>query len=163
MLEGLEYAQARGAQILGEVIGFASSAVSDKRGIGQYKTAFKNVYSQGLASAKIKPGDIGHVNAHGLSTRRSDAEEAQAIAEAFQDRRSPVPVAAAKSYFGNLGAASGLVELIASLLSFKHNRLFRTLNYETPDPECPVHVVAADAAPPGDVAISANISPQGQA
>ena len=163
MLEELEYAQARGAQIVGEVIGFASSAVSDSRGVGQYKTAFRNVLRQSLASAGITPEDVGHVNAHGLSTRRSDAEEAQAIAEIFGGRRSPVPVVAAKSYFGNLGAASGLIELVASLLAFKHGRLFRTLNYETPDPECPVNVVTKDGVPPGDVCISVNISPQGQA
>jgi 3-oxoacyl-[acyl-carrier-protein] synthase II len=163
MLEELEYAQARSAQILGEIIGFGSSAVSDKRGIGQYKVAFNNVLKQALASARLKPEDVGHVNAHGLSTRRCDAEEAQAIAEVFGSRRSPVPVVAAKSYFGNLGAASGLVELVGSLLSLKHQRLFRTLNYETPDPECPVNVVAADGAPPGDVVVSVNISPQGQA
>src|SRR5439155_7397531 len=163
MLEKLEYAQARGARILGEVIGFASSAVSDKRGTGQYKAAFKNVYSQALTSARIKPDDVGHVNAHGLSTRRSDAEEAQAIAEVFDGRRPSVPVVAAKSYFGNLGAAGGLIELVGSLLAQKHNRLFRTLNFETPDPECPVNVVARDDVPPGDSFIKLSITPQGQA
>jgi 3-oxoacyl-[acyl-carrier-protein] synthase II len=163
MLEELEYAQTRGAQILGEIIGFASSAVSDKRGIGQYRTAFKNVYSRALSSARIAPDDVGHINAHGLSSRRSDAEEAQAIAEVFGGRRLPVPVAAPKSYFGNLGAASGLVELVCSLLSLKHNRLFRTLNYQTPDPKCPVKVATGDGISPGDIFVSANISPQGQA
>src|SRR5262245_32511074 len=163
VLEELEYAQSRGAKILGEVIGFSSSAVSDERGIGRYKAAFQNSYSQALASARLTPDDIGHVNAHGLSTRRCDAEEAQAIAEYFGSRHSPVPVAAAKSYFGNLGAAGGLVELIASLLALEHNRLFRTLNYKTPDPECPVEVAASDGLPSGDVFIKANITPQGQA
>jgi 3-oxoacyl-[acyl-carrier-protein] synthase II len=163
MLEETEHAQARGATILGEIIGYASSAVSDKHGIGQYRTAFKNVLARGLESARLRPDDVGHINAHGLSTRRCDAEEAQAIAEVFGTRRSPVPVAAAKSYFGNLGAASGLVELIASVLALRHDRLFRTLNYETPDPECPVTVIAADDAPPGDSFISTSISPQGQA
>jgi 3-oxoacyl-[acyl-carrier-protein] synthase II len=163
MLEELEHAQSRGAQILGEVIGFASSAVSDKRGTAQYKTAFKNVLSQSLSGSRLAPGDVGHVNAHGLSSRRCDAEEAQAIAEVFSDRKAAVPVVAAKSYFGNLGAASGMVELICSLLAFKHGRLFRTLNYETPDPECPVHVANGDGISPGDVCISTNISPQGQA
>ena len=52
---------------------------------------------------------------------------------------------AAKSYFGNLGAGSGMVELIASLLAMQHGRLFPQLNYETPDPECPVAVVADGA------------------
>jgi 3-oxoacyl-[acyl-carrier-protein] synthase II len=163
MLEELEYAQACGAQIVGEIIGFASSAVSDKRGVGQYKTAFKNVLSQALSSTGLKPDDIGHIHAHGLSTRRCDAEEAQAIAEVFRGRRSPVPVVAAKSYFGNLGAAGGLVELIGSLLALKHGRLFRTLNYDTPDAECPVSVVNGEATSSGDIFINVNISPQGQA
>jgi 3-oxoacyl-[acyl-carrier-protein] synthase II len=163
MLEELEFAQSRGASIVGEVIGFASSAVSDRRGVGQYKQAFKNVLHQALRSAGIGPDDVGHVNAHGLSTRRCDAEEAQAMAEVFSGRRTSVPVVAAKSYFGNLGAAGGLVELIASVLAFKHNRLFRTLNYETPDPECPVEVVRGDGVEPGDIAVNLSISPQGQA
>jgi len=163
MLEELEHAQARNAQILGEIAGFASSAVSDTQGVGQYKTAFRNVYSQALASARIKPADVGHIHAHGLSTRRSDAEEAQAIATVFSSCKAPVPVVAAKSFFGNLGSASGLVELIGSLLSLQHGRLFRTLNYETPDPDCPINVAATDDVPPGDVFINANISPQGQA
>ena len=57
---------------------------------------------------------------------------------------------AAKSYFGNLGAASGLVELIASLSAFEHGRLFPVLNYETPDPACQLNVVTAADVPPGD-------------
>jgi len=163
MLEELEHAQARGAKILGEVIGFAASAVSDKLGAGQYCAAFKNVYSKALTSAHMQPDDVGHVNSHGLGTRRSDAEEAQAIVEVFGNRRTPVPVVAAKSYFGNLGAGSGIVEMIGSTLALKHGRLFRTLNYKTPDPECPVNVVANDDIPAGDCFISANVSPHGQA
>jgi len=163
VLEELEYAQARGATILGEVIGTGASAVSDRRGTGQYKTAFQNILKQSLASAKLKPDDVGHINAHGLSTRRCDAEEAQAIAEVFSSRSSPVPVVAPKSYFGNLGAASGLVELIGSVLALQAGQLFRTLNYESPDPECPVNVVANDSVPSGDTFINCNISPQGQA
>ncbi len=163
MLEELEYAQSRGAQILGEIIGIGSSAVSDVRGTGQYKTAFRNVLKQALASSKLKAPDVGHINAHGLSTRRCDAEEAQAIAEVFNGCSPPVPVVAAKSYFGNLGAASGLVELISSLLSLKNNRLFRTLNYETADEQCPIHVVAKNDVPPGDSFLKLSITPQGQA
>jgi 3-oxoacyl-[acyl-carrier-protein] synthase II len=163
MLEEVEYAQLRGAQILGEIVGFGSSAVSDLRGIGQYKTAFKNVLKQAIDRGRLKLEQVGHINAHGLSSRRSDAEEAQAIAEVFDGRRPPVPVVAAKSYFGNLGAASGLIELVGSILALKHNRLFRTLNYDTPDPECPVTVVARDDVPPGDSFIKLSITPQGQA
>lgn len=163
MLEELAAAQARGAKVLGEVVGFGSSAVSDRRGVGQYKTAFTNVLNQALRSARIAAADVGHICAHGLSTRRCDAEEAQAIAAVFAGRKQPVPVVAAKSYFGNLGAASGLVELVASLLAQQNGTLYRTLNYDTPDADCPVNVVKTADVPAGDNFVSLSITPQGQA
>lgn len=163
MLEELASAQARGAQILGEVIGAASSAASDKRGTGQIRTAIRNVLTMALQNAGLTPIEVGHVNAHGLGSRRIDAEEAQAIAEVFQSRKSPVPVVAAKSYFGNLGAAGGLVELIGSVLALRDGKLFATLNYNTPDPDCPIHVVATRDVPTGDVFVNVSVSPQGQA
>jgi 3-oxoacyl-[acyl-carrier-protein] synthase II len=163
MLEELEHANARGAKILGEVIGYGASAVADNRGVGHYKIAFGNVFRQGLKSAGMTPDQIGHVNAHGLSNRRCDAEEAQAIGEIFASRKSPVPVVAPKGNFGNLGAASGLVELIGSLLAFKHGHLFPAINYETPDLECPVNIVKDGSVASGDVFINCNVSPQGQA
>ena len=70
---------------------------------------------------------------------------------------------AAKSYFGNLGAASGLVELIASLSAFEHGRLFPVLNYETPDPACRLNVVTAADVPPGETVLNVSFTPQGQA
>ena len=161
--EELSSAKARGAKIYGEVIGAASSAVADRRSIGQTREAVRNVLALAMKSAGIGPDDVGHVHAHGLGGRYSDAMEGQAIADVFQSRKSPVPVVAAKSYFGNLGAAGGMVELIASVLAQQHNRLFATLNYETPDPDCPVHVVAKDSAPPGEIFIKVSTTPQGQA
>jgi 3-oxoacyl-[acyl-carrier-protein] synthase II len=163
MLEELSSAQQRGAKIWGEVIGAASSTVADRRGIGQTREAIRNVLTRALAGARIEPENVGHVNAHGLGARYSDAQEAQAIAEVFRSRRWRVPVVAVKSYCGNLGAAGGLVELIASLLAQQHGRLFATLNYETPDPECPVAVVVDGDTPPGEIFVNINISPQGQA
>jgi 3-oxoacyl-[acyl-carrier-protein] synthase II len=163
VLEERERALARGATIWGEVIGYASGAVSDRRANGAYRRAVEQVLRRALARAGVGPSQVGHVHAHGLSTRRSDAEEAQAIAAVFADRPEPVPVVAAKSYFGNLGAAGGLVELITSLMALQQGRLFPTLNYETPDPECPIRVVGEEAAPPGDVLVNVNFSPQGQA
>lgn len=163
MLEELAFAQARGATVWGEVVGSASSAVTDEHGQGRIRQAIKNVLAGALKSAGLTPDEVGHVHAHGLGTQRSDAEEAQAIAEVFAGRSSPVPVVAAKSYFGNLGAASSLVELISSLLAVRHGKLFRTLNYETPDPACPIHVVSDEATSAGKVALSVNVTPQGQA
>ena len=162
ILEELSAAQARGATILGEVVGVSSSAVSDQHGVGQYKVAIGNVLKNLLRSSGLSPDEIGHIHAHGLGTRRCDAEEAQAIAEVFASRKSPVPVVAAKSHFGNLGAAGGLVELIASLLALNRGQLFRTLNYDTPDPECPVHIAGA-GDPAGSAFLKVSVSPQGQA
>jgi len=162
ILEELETAQKRGATILGEVIGYGSSAVADKSGAGVTQTAVRNVLRQALQTSGLSPDSVGHLHAHGLSTRSMDMQEAQAIAEVFAGRKHPVPVVAAKSYFGNLGAASGLVEAAASLLALREGRLFATLNYETPDPQCPLHIAKA-GEPAGETFISLNVTPQGQA
>jgi 3-oxoacyl-[acyl-carrier-protein] synthase II len=163
MLEELESARARGVKIYGEVLGAASSAAADRRGTGQIRTAVRNVLRMALENARLPANEVGHVNAHGVASRRFDAEEAQAIAEVFAGRSTPVPVVAPKSYFGNLGAAGGLVELIASLLTLQNGRLFATLNYETPDADCPVHVVRQRGAPAGETFLNVSFSPQGQA
>jgi 3-oxoacyl-[acyl-carrier-protein] synthase II len=113
--------------------------------------------------ADMQPEEIGHIHAHGLATRSCDAEEAQAIREVFGDRADTLPVTAAKSYFGNLGAAGGVVELAASLLSLHHGRLFATRNYATPDPECPVNVVRTPEVSPGQSVVKISVTPQGQA
>ena len=161
ILEELESATKRGAKICGEVVGVASSAVADRRGIGQTRQATSNVLALAMKGAGIGPGDVGHVHAHGLGGRFSDVLEAQGIADVFRQRTS-VPVVAAKSYFGNLGAAGGLVELLCSLLAQQNGRLFATLNYETPDPDCPVQIAPA-GSPPGDTFINVSFTPQGQA
>jgi len=163
LLEEFGAAQARGATIYGEVIGAASSAAADRRGTGNIRTAIGNAMTLALRNAGLGPQDVGHVHAHGLGSRKSDAEEAQAIAQVFGGRRSPVPVVAAKSHFGNLGAAGGLVELIGSVLAQRQGPLFATLNYETPDPECPVNVVVGNDVPAGDTVVNVSVTPQGQA
>ncbi len=119
VLESLETAQARGAKILGEIIGSGSSAAMDARGVGDLRAAIRSALRQTLRSAGLTPAAVGHVHAHGVSTRRSDAAEAQAIQEVFAERPAPVPVTAAKSYLGNSGAACGVMELIASVLALE--------------------------------------------
>jgi 3-oxoacyl-[acyl-carrier-protein] synthase II len=120
----------------------------------------KNVLSQCLRAAEIPIPELGHIHAHGLSTVAGDAEEAQAIAEVLQG--AEVPVAAAKSYFGNFGAGSGAVELLTSVLAMHHQQLFPVLNFETPDPDCPVRVARLGDSP-GDSFINLSVTPQGQA
>ncbi len=162
MLEELETAKARGANILGEVVGYGSSTVTDRTGVPQTAVAIKNVIQQALRTSGLSVDQIGHVHAHGLSTKECDAAEASAIAEAFADRQSPVPVTAAKSYFGNLGAGSGIVEIAASLLAMQNGELFPILNHEQTDDDCPI-TGAQKGTAAGDSFINVNVSPQGQA
>jgi 3-oxoacyl-[acyl-carrier-protein] synthase II len=72
-------------------------------------------------------------------------------------------VTAAKSYVGNLGAGGGTVELIASVMALRNDRLFPILNYETPDPDCPISAVRSFDSLPGDSFLNVNVTPQGQA
>jgi len=131
--------------------------------VAQRDRAMANVLHATLRSAGANVNEVGHLHAHGLSTRTSDIEEARAIQEVFAARSTPLPVTAAKSYFGNLGAGSGMVELIASLLAMQHDRLFPILNYTTPDPECPVAAVRNGDSRPGTSFINLSVTPQGQA
>jgi 3-oxoacyl-[acyl-carrier-protein] synthase II len=162
-IEELSTAQARGATILGEVLAASSSSVVQRNFVAQREAAMSNVLGNVLKAANVKPEAVGHIHAHGLSTHSSDIEEARAINNVFGSRSKAVPVAAAKSYFGNLGAGSGMVELIASLMALSHGRLFPVLNYETPDPECPIFPVTNGSADPGKIFINLNVTPQGQA
>jgi 3-oxoacyl-[acyl-carrier-protein] synthase II len=113
----------------------------------------------------MAPEEVGHIHAHGLSTRSCDIDEAKAIREVFGAAADRVPVTAAKSYFGNLGAGSGMIELIASVLALGKGTLFPILNFETPDPECPIKAAAPGngAVSPGGSFLNLSVTPQGQA
>jgi 3-oxoacyl-[acyl-carrier-protein] synthase II len=137
--ENLEHAQKRGATIYGEVIGFGSAFDKGLTGSGLAR-AIKAALNQ----AKLTPADIDHISAHGLSHPESDAWEAKGIAEVFGPKTPTVW--AVKSYVGNLGAGADMAELAASLLALKHKKLPGTLNYEFPDPKCPVTVIRETTA-----------------
>ncbi|MCA9099894.1 MAG: beta-ketoacyl-[acyl-carrier-protein] synthase family protein, partial [Planctomycetales bacterium] len=163
VLEDLELARARGAKIYGEIVAAASSSVSDRHRVAHRQQALCNVLVAALEKAGMSPHEVGHVNAHAQGSRSVDRDEAAAIVEVFGNGASRVPVTSAKSFFGNLGAGSGAVELLASLLALQHGELFRTLNYATPDPECPVSVVRERGVSPGDSFFNLSVTPQGQA
>lgn len=163
ILEELESALARGATILAEVVGTASSQVAGQHLVAHRDTALINAMRATLRDAGATAADVGHIQAHGLGSRTSDAAEAKAIRDVFGPHADTVPVTAAKSYFGNLGAGSGAVELCAGVLALRNRRLFRTLNYETPDPECRLAVVTRDDTSPGDSFLNLSVTAQGQA
>jgi 3-oxoacyl-[acyl-carrier-protein] synthase II len=158
VIESLESAQSRGAEILGEVIGYGSSAVTNTDSTADYFTAISNTIHSALEVAGVKADSIGHVHAHGLGGLRCDEEEAAAIAGILGD----TPVTAAKSYMGNLGAGSGMVEAIASVTAIHKDELFPVLNCQSIDPKCKINV-ATSATQPGDSFINLNVTPQGQA
>jgi len=163
VLEELGSAQSRRATIYGEVLAGATSSVAERHLVAHRARAVANVLQLLIDRASLEAEQLGHIHAHGLSTRSSDSEEAQAISRLAAARSRPLPVVAAKSFTGNLGAGSGMVELIASLLALQHGRLFPVLNYEVPDPECPVAAVIEGESPPGESFVNLSFTPQGQA
>jgi 3-oxoacyl-[acyl-carrier-protein] synthase II len=136
VLEERQHAVRRGASILGTIVSHASTFFGST-GQNGFQAAIENSIVACLQKAGVDPADIGHVNAHGLSGRAHDVKEAKAIRSTLGD----VPVTALKSYFGNVGAASGALELCASLLM--NGTVPMTLNYDQPDPECDVNVVSS--------------------
>jgi len=159
VLESLEHAQKRGATIWGEVLMGSSSTVGKSDGTVDFLSALRNVIDDCLDRLD-SPHRLGHVHAHGLSNQTIDLAEAQAIEQVLGSQE--IPVTALKSYFGNLGAGSGIVEIIASLQAIQDHWLFPILNYETPDPDCPIRAATA-GDDPGDSFLNLNITPQGQA
>jgi 3-oxoacyl-[acyl-carrier-protein] synthase II len=163
VLEEYSSAKARGATIYAEVLGLGSANVADAKLHGKCDVALARAIKAALRDAGRTPADVGHINAHGLSTSDRDVDEARAIHEALGPRANDVPVTAFKSYFGNLGAGGGVVELIASVLALRDGRLPRVLNYQSPDPNCQLAIVTKDGTPAGGSFLNLSVTPQGQA
>jgi 3-oxoacyl-[acyl-carrier-protein] synthase II len=137
ILESREHAERRGARPIARVAGAASRSEASAGSMRPRGSAISRAIRAALSAAQVEPAEIGHVNAQGNSTRDDDRAEARAIREVLAD----VLVTAPKSFFGHLGPGSGAVELAVSLLAMEHGVIPPTLNYESPDPECPVKIV----------------------
>ena len=134
--ETLEHARGRGATIIGEIVGFGSSAVGPSAGSDFQKTALVNVLRRALGDAD--PKTVGHIHAHGIATVEGDKHEADAICEVFGPSSEQPPVTTVKGHMGNLGSGGGMVELIASLKSLGGD-LFPILNCDSLDPACDIN------------------------
>ena len=132
-------------------------AVSNEKGID--KEIIFEAIEAALAMSHVPASELGHVNAHGLGTVADDAIEARAIEQTLGD----VPVTAPKSFMGNLDAASGAAELAISLLGLQHGVVPPTLNYEHPDPACPVDVVTSPQPARSPALLALNHKLTGQA
>ena len=137
IVEDRRHAERRGARIVARLLGWANCCESRFREDGPDGTGLSRAVELALRHAKVDAAQLGHVNAHGLSTIRDDRIEARALHRVVP----AVPVTAPKSYFGNLGAAGGSVEAVVSVLALGAGSVPVTLNYQRPDPECPVDVI----------------------
>ena len=160
LLEAREHAERRGARIRGELLAATARCEPRARRDGLTGASLRQAIRGVCAAAGLGTGQVGHVNAHGVGTVEMDRVEARAIAGELGD----LPVTAPKSYFGHLGAGGGVVELAASILGLEQGLVPPTLNYEHPDPECPVNVVSGTplaGRPP--TAVKVNLCSTGQA
>jgi len=142
ILEDREFAKARGATILAEVVGYGASADAfritdqDPEGDGA-ATAMRNA----LADAGLAPADIHYINARGTGTKQNDQVETRAVKAVFGELAHKVPISSVKSMCGHLIAAAGATELITCVLAIRDQVLPPTINYKTPDPDCDLDYV----------------------
>lgn len=146
VLETLESAKARGAEIWAEIVGFGLSCdafhVSSMRPDGgQCARAIRLAMDR----ARVRPDQVSYINAHATSTRMNDVVETQAIHQALGSHARTTLVSATKSMIGHLLAAAGGVELVASILAIRHQVIHPTINLECPDPECDLDYVPLQA------------------
>jgi 3-oxoacyl-[acyl-carrier-protein] synthase II len=160
VLESREHARRRGAPIRARLVASAVRCEPRARRDGLSGASLEQAIRAACQEAGLEPGGVGHVNAHGVSTIEMDRAEARAI----QAELGRVPVTAPKSFFGHLGAGGGVVELVASILGLERGLVPPTLNYLSPDPDCPVNVVHGEplAGRPA-TAVKVNLCSTGQA
>ncbi|MBS1771050.1 MAG: beta-ketoacyl-ACP synthase II [Acidobacteria bacterium] len=146
ILEELEFAKKRGANILAEIVGYGMSGdafhvtMPDETGSGAIA-----VMQRALKDAGISPDSIDYINAHGTSTPYNDKFETLAIKKVFGERAYKIPVSSTKSMTGHaLGAAGGL-EAVFSVKVLNENVVPPTINYKTPDPDCDLDYVPNEA------------------
>ena len=146
VLESLKHAQARGATILAELIGFAASAdayhmvapCADGEGAAR-------CMRWALEDAGIEPEEIDYIHAHGTSTTMNDASETAAIKGALGEHAYQVPISSTKSMIGHTLGASGALESVACVRTLQEGLIHPTINYEHPDPDCDLDYVPNQA------------------
>ncbi len=156
VLETLESAQARGAEIHAELDGYGLSAdahhITAPAPEGEGAT---RAMEMAVDKSTLQPEEIDYVNAHGTSTPANDKLETMAIKNLFGDYAYDLPVSSTKSMTGHLLGGAGGIEAVATILAIRDNMLPPTINYENEDPECDLDYVANEAR---EVEVNAAIS-----
>ncbi len=148
VLERPDLAAARGAQVIGELLGYGASVdayhlvAPDPEGAGAVRAI-----DSAMADAGIAPSDIDYVNAHGTSTPLNDRTETRALKQTLGDDAHRVPISSTKSAVGHSLGASPAVEAVATVLTLQNGMVAPTLNYEQPDPELDLDYVTDGPRP----------------
>ncbi len=142
VLESLEHALQRGANILAEVVGYGSSCdayhvvAPEPEAVG-----ISAAMRMALRDAGLEPKDVDYINAHATSTEIGDLSETVGIKKVFGEYAFKVPISATKSMTGHSIGAAGGIELIAAIMTIRDNVIHPTINLEEPDPECDLDYV----------------------
>jgi len=143
VIESREHAEARGAKVLAEILGYGSSAdafrITDQDPEGEGAAISMRV---ALADAGVSTEEIDYVSAHGTGTKQNDQVETRAVKSVFGERAPHVPVSSVKSMVGHLIAAAGATELITCILAMRDGVVPPTTHLQHPDPECDLDYVA---------------------
>jgi 3-oxoacyl-[acyl-carrier-protein] synthase II len=146
LLEDFERAQARGARIYAEVLGYGASndahhlAQPDPESVG-----VAEMMKAALRRADVEPTRVGYINAHGTSTPLGDLAETRAVKQVFGDHAYALAISSTKSVTGHCFGAAGAVEAMMCVLAVHNQVLPPTINYEHPDPECDLDYVPNEA------------------
>ena len=154
VLEDLEHAQARGALIYAEIIGFGASCdayhVTAPTSAGQARAI-----NAALDDARLATNDVQYINAHGTGTQLNDLTETETIKTVFGDRAYEIPITAQKAMTGHAIGAAGAMEIIATALSLQEGILLPTINLNNPDPTCDLDYIPNQARKKSiDIALS---------
>jgi nodulation protein E len=140
VLESLESAHARGAEILAEIIGIGMTADAKDITSPDVGGASRAIVGA-MSDARINPDEVDYINAHGTGTSANDQTETRALHQAFGFHARRLAVSSSKSMFGHSLGAAGALELLATVEAIRHGVLPPTINYTDPDPECDLDYV----------------------
>jgi 3-oxoacyl-[acyl-carrier-protein] synthase II len=140
LLESLSHARRRGARVLAEVLGYGLSCDASHMTI-PHLPGVVAVMRKALRQSQVETGDVSIVSAHGTGTRINDKTECEAVRQLFGSHEDTMPVFSIKSMLGHTMGAASAFEAVACVLAIAEGKIPPTINFETPDEECPVDCV----------------------
>lgn len=168
--DGTVYGEGSGAIVLENALHAKRRGANVLAALSSWSRSFRQLHNDGFQQAiveniehtmqrgELDADEIAHVSAHGCAAKEPDKQEANAIARTLGE----VPVVANKSNFGELGPGGSTLEMIASIMSLNERLIPPTLNFETPDADCPVNVNATAETCPKNAALKVSFSSTGQ-